>query len=234
MKKILSILLVSTAALGLIACSNERNDVGNSTANQKPTNTEDSINNDFYVNRDGKVLIAYFSMPEDIDVDDVDAVSGASIVVKDNQVFGNVEYMANVINKTIGGNLFQIKTEEDYPLNHEALVDRAAQEQDDNARPVLSTHVENIDAYDTIFLGYPNWWGDMPQAFYTFLEEYDLSGKTIIPFCPHGGSGFSNTINTIEELQPNATISEDGLSISRDDVVNSEDTIVEWLNDLGF
>lgn len=234
MKKILSILLVSTVALGLIACSNERNDVGNSTANQKPTNTEDSINNDFYVNRDGKVLIAYFSMPEDIDVDDVDAVSGASIVVKDNQVFGNVEYMANVINKTIGGNLFQIKTEEDYPLNHEALVDRAAQEQDDNARPVLSTHVENIDAYDTIFLGYPNWWGDMPQAFYTFLEEYDLSGKTIIPFCPHGGSGFSNTINTIEELQPNATISEDGLSISRDDVVNSEDTIVEWLNDLGF
>lgn len=234
MKKILSILLVSTVALGLIACSNERNDVGNSTANQKPTNTEDSINNDFYVNRDGKVLIAYFSMPEDIDVDDVDAVSGASIVVKDNQVFGNVEYMANVINKTIGGNLFQIKTEEDYPLNHEALVDRAAQEQDDNARPVLSTHVENIDAYDTIFLGYPNWWGDMPQALYTFLEEYDLSGKAIIPFCPHGGSGFSNTINTIEELQPNATISEDGLSISRDDVVNSEDTIVEWLNDLGF
>ena len=234
MKKILSILLVSTVALGLIACSNERNDVGNTTANQKPTNTEDSINNDFYVNRDGKVLIVYFSMPEDIDVDVVDAVSGASIVVKDNLVFGNVEYMANVINKTIGGNLFQIKTEEDYPLNHEALVDRAAQEQDDNARPVLSTHVENIDAYDTIFLGYPNWWGDMPQALYTFLEEYDLSGKAIIPFCPHGGSGFSNTINTIEELQPNATISEDGLSISRDDVVNSEDTIVEWLNDLGF
>ena len=234
MKKILSILLVSTVALGLIACSNERNDVSNSTANQKPTNTEDSINNDFFVNRDGKVLIAYFSMPEDIDVDDVDAVSGASIVVKDNQVFGNVEYMANVINKTIGGNLFQIKTEEDYPLNHEALVDRAAQEQDDNARPVISTHVENIYAYDTIFLGYPNWWGDMPQALYTFLEEYDLSGKVIIPFCPHGGSGFSNTINTIEELQPNATISEDGLSISRDDVVNSEDTIVEWLNDLGF
>ena len=124
-KKILSILLVSTVALGLIACSNGRNDVGNSTANQKPTNTEDSINNDFFVNRDGKVLIAYFSMPEDIDVD---AVSGASIVVKDNQVFGNVEYMANVINKTIAGNLFQIKTEEDYPLNHEALVDRAAQE----------------------------------------------------------------------------------------------------------
>lgn len=90
-------------------------------------------------------------MPEDRDVDNVDAVSGASIVVKDNQVFGNVEYIANVINKTIGGNLFQIKTEEDYPLNHEALVDRAAQEQDDNARPVISTHVENIDAYDTIF-----------------------------------------------------------------------------------
>ena len=188
MKKILSILLVSTVALGLIACSNERNDVGDSTANQKPTNTEDSINNDFFVNRDGKVLIAYFSMPEDRDVDNVDAVSGASIVVN-NQVFGNVEYIANVINKTIGGNLFQIKTEEDYPLNHEALVDRAAQEQDDNARPVISTHVENIDAYDTIFLGYPNWWGDMPQALYTFLEEYDLSGKAIIPFCPHGGSG---------------------------------------------
>lgn len=231
MKKISAFLLALTVTLGLTACSNEEN---KSVENSKTTNTEDTTSNDSSLNRDGKVLIAYFTMPEDVDTEGVDAVSGASIVVKDNQVMGNVEYMANVIHETVGGDLFQIETVEDYPLDHEPLVDQAAQEQDDNVRPELSTHVENMDAYDTIILGYPNWWGDMPQALYTFLEEYDLSGKTIIPFCPHGGSGFSNTINTIEELQPNSTVSEDGLTIARDDVVDSEQTIVEWLKSLGY
>ena len=73
-----------------------------------------------------------------------------------------------------------------------------------------------------------NWWADMPQALYTFLESYDLSGKTIIPFCPHGGSGFSRTVQTIAELQPDATVSGDGLTISRNDVADSADSVAEW------
>jgi len=85
-----------------------------------------------------------------------------------------------------------------------------------------------------IFIGYPNWWDDMPMPLYTFLEEYDFSNKTIIPFNTHGGSGFSNTIETIKQLQPHATVIEDGLTISRNDVSNSKNTIEKWINDLGF
>ena len=120
------------------------------------------------------------------------------------------------------------------PLEHEALVDFAAEEQEAGARPALATQIENLEQYDTIFLGYPNWWGDMPQALYTFLESYDLSGKTIIPFCPHGGSGFSRTQSTIAELQPEATVREDGLAISRNDVADSAEQVTAWAQGLGL
>lgn len=174
------------------------------------------------------ILIAYFSVPEDIDTDGIDANAGASIVVKDEDILGNMQYMALTIQEAVGGDLFRIETKNTYPLDHEPLVEQASEEQDENARPELATHIENPDQYDTIFLGYPNWWGDMPQPLFTFLEEYDFSGKTIIPFNSHGGSGFSNTIEEIRELQPDATVSEEGLSISRNDVADSADKVKEW------
>lgn len=180
------------------------------------------------------ILIAYFTMPEDVDTEGVDAVAGASIVVDEGKIMGNVEYIASIIQDTVGGDLFQIETVEQYPLDHDPLVDQAAQEQGEDARPELSTHIENLEQYDTIFLGYPNWWGDMPQALYTFLEEYDFSGKTIIPFCPHGGSGFSRTESTIAELQPGATVSENGLEISRNDVAGSRDQVAQWAAGFGL
>lgn len=180
------------------------------------------------------ILVAYFTMPEDVDTEGVDAIAGASIVVDEGKIMGNVEYIASIIQDTVGGDLFQIETVEQYPLDHDPLADQAAQEQGEDARPELSTHIENLEQYDTIFLGYPNWWGDMPQALYTFLEEYDFSGKTIIPFCPHGGSGFSRTESTIAELQPGATVSENGLEISRNDVAGSRDQVVQWAAGFGL
>ncbi len=180
------------------------------------------------------ILIAYFSVPEDIDTSGIDADAGASVVVKDGEKLGNVQFMAQTIQNTVGGDLFRIETTEQYPLAHEPLVDLASEEQAGNARPELSTHIESPEQYDVILLGYPNWWGDMPQALYTFLEEYDFSGKTIIPFCPHGGSGFSNTERTIAELQPGASVSSDGLSISRNDVADSADEVEAWAAGLGI
>ena len=180
------------------------------------------------------ILIAYFTMPEDVDPAGADAVSGASIVVRDGEILGNVEYMAQTIQQAVGGDLLRIETVEEYPLEHEALVDFAAEEQEAGARPALATQIENLEQYDTIFLGYPNWWGDMPQALYTFLESYDLSGKTIIPFCPHGGSGFSRTQSTIAELQPEATVREDGLALSRNDVADSAEQVTAWAQGLGL
>lgn len=174
------------------------------------------------------ILIAYFSVPENVDTDGIDANSGASIVVKNKDVLGNMQYMAMTIQEAIGGELFRIETTEEYPLEHETLVNQAKEEQNEDARPELATHIENVEQYDIIFLGYPNWWGDMPQPLYTFLEEYDFSGKTIILFNSHGGSGFSNTIEEIKKLQPNATVRDDGLSISRNDVADSEQEIADW------
>lgn len=183
-------------------------------------------------NENSNILIAYFSVPEDIDTNGIDADSGASVVVKDEEVLGNMEYMALTIQDAISGDLFRIETKEAYPLDHEPLVDQAAEEQDENARPELATHIENPEQYDTILLGYPNWWGDMPQPLFTFLEEYDFSEKTIIPFNSHGGSGFSNTIEEIKELQPDANISDEGLSISRDKVADSVQDVTDWAKSL--
>lgn len=183
-------------------------------------------------NENSNILIAYFTVPEDIDTNGIDADSGASVVVKDEEILGNMEYMALTIQDAIGGDLFRIETKEAYPLDHEPLVDQAAEEQDENARPELATHIENPDQYDTILLGYPNWWGDMPQPLFTFLEEYDFSEKTIIPFNSHGGSGFSNTIEEIKELQPDANISDEGLSISRDKVADSVQDVTDWAKSL--
>ena len=100
-------------------------------------------------------------------------------------------------------------------------------------RPALSTQIDNIDDYDTIFLGYPIWWGDMPMALYTFLDEYDLSGKTIAPFVTSGGSGLSGTPSKIEDEEPNATVTE-GLSVRDSNSENSQSAVSEWLSEIGF
>ncbi len=177
------------------------------------------------------ILIAYFSVPEDVET--ADAVAGASIVVKDNEKIGNTEYVAKVIQQTIGGDLFRIETVEQYPLDHDPLVDQAADEQDEDKRPELLNHVENFEQYEIIILGFPNWWADLPMPVYTFLEEYDFGAKTIIPFVTHGGSGFSGTLRTISKLQPGAHISENTLSLSRNSVADSEEEVITWAESLG-
>ncbi len=96
-----------------------------------------------------------------------------------------------------------------------------------------NAELENLDSYNTIFLGFPNWWGDMPMAVYSFLDAYDLSGKTIAPFVTSGGSGFSSTIDEIESLEPEAEIQE-GLSISASQAAESQDIVQDWLNSLGY
>lgn len=173
----------------------------------------------------GGVLIAYFSIPEDVDPAGADAVSGASIVVRNGEILGNTQYVAQIIQETIGGDLFAIETVQQYPLDHDPLVDQAADEKAAAARPELSTHVEDMAQYDTILLGYPNWWADLPMPLYTFLEEYDLSDKTIIPFVTHGGSRASQTVETIAQLQPDATVWSDPLVLSRNDVAGSADQV---------
>ena len=248
MKRILPWFLAGALLLSLAACGSEAEESGqnssavplssfsqaeaetDSAAETSSSDTEEAVSQVSGSN----ILIAYFTMPEDVDTEGADAVTGASIVVEDGEVLGNVEFLATIIQDTVGGDLFQIETVQQYPLEHDALVDQAAQEQDENARPELAIHIDDLGQYDTIFLGYPNWWGDLPMPLYTFLEEYDLSGKTIIPFCPHGGSGFSRTESTIAQMQPGATVSENGLTISRNDVAQSREQVAQWAAGLGL
>ena len=182
----------------------------------------------------GSILIVYFSMPEDVDPAGADAVSGASIVVRDGEKLGNTQYVAQLIQETVGGDLFRIETVQQYPLDHDPLVDQASDEKAAGDRSELAAHIDNLDQYDVILLGYPNWWADLPMPLYTFLEEYDLGGKTIIPFVTHGGSRASRTVETITQLQPNAAVCDDPLVLSRNDVADSAAQVIAWAGGLNL
>ena len=179
----------------------------------------------------GGILIAYFTAAEN---SGVDAVASASYTTLDGEAVGRVQALAERIQQNVGGDLFSIRTSVVYPADGGELIDYAAQEQEENARPELTTHIENLDGYDTIFIGYPNWWADLPMAVYSFLDEYDFSGKTIIPFNVHNGSRFSRTIQTIQELEPDATVVEDGFTVSEQTVAEAAEDVAAWLEGLGY
>ena len=239
MKKISVIALVATMTLTLSACGNksQTEDAANNnsrieqSADTESTSETESAVDENVQTGDSHILIAYFSVME---TDGIDTMSSASRVVKGDERMGNNEYIAKTIQKETGGDLFQIKTVQDYPTTHDDLLEYAYDEKSEDARPELEGQIENLDQYDTIFIGYPNWNADLPMPLYTFLEEYDFSRKTIIPFTSHGGSGFSRTVQTISELQPDADISNKGLSISRNDVADSEKEVTDWVKDLGL
>ena len=179
-----------------------------------------------------KPLIVYFSMPETDNPDNMTREEDNSAVVINGKVLGNTQYVAQLIQEMTGGDIFRILPQKPYPTNHRTLVDLAREEQEQDARPAIAGKIENLATYDTIFLGYPNWWGDMPMILYTFLEQHDLSGKTIIPFCTHGGSGFSRTIQTIQDKQPGATVIRDGYSLSRSRMERAPSGVAAWLTEI--
>lgn len=178
----------------------------------------------------GKVLVTYFTWPEP---DGTDANTGASRVISNGKLLGNTEYVAQIISEATGGDLFAIKTERTYPAPHKALIDAAKAEAEAKQHPKLTTHISNLKDYDIIFVGYPNWWYDMPMAIYSFFDEYDFSGKTIIPFVTHGGSRFSQSVETIAEIEKNAKVIK-GPSISSRNVPEAEESVVKWLEKQGL
>lgn len=179
-----------------------------------------------------KPLVVYFSLPETDDPDGMTREEDNSTVVIDGTVLGNTQYVAQLIQELTGADIFRILPQKAYPTDHRTLVDLAEKEQEQKARPAIAGKIENLAAYETIFLGYPNWWGDMPMILYTFLEQNDLSGKTIIPFCTHGGSGFSRTIRTIQAKQPGAFVMRDGYALSRDRMERAPSGVAAWLKEI--
>ena len=194
--------------------------------------TEDSENMDS--NTAAKNLVVYFSMPETTEPENMSREEELSTVVIDGEVLGNTQYVAYIIAENTGADIFRIEPVTPYPLDHSELEDIAQKEQAENFRPEIAGTVENIEQYDIIFFGFPNWYYDMPMIMYSFLDQYDLAGKTLVPFVTSGGSRFSDAISTIKDMEPDADVVTDGLSISRNVVQDSESDIIEWLTKKGF
>lgn len=194
---------------------------------------QEPADNDNY-EQGSNILVAYFSRVGNTNwEDEVDAVTSASLNVMNGEYFGNAQLLADMAQQTTSGDLFLIQTEEPYPSDYRQTTDKAKEEQNDNARPALVSHVDNMDKYETIVLVYPNWWGTLPQPLFTFLEEYDFSGKTILPLCTHGGSCMGSSESDISLLCPNAMLLE-GLAISGSDAASAQSDVEAWINNSGI
>lgn len=177
----------------------------------KTTDGESSESNSEKTDADSKstVLIAYFSWS------------------------GNTRQLAEVIQEQTEGDLFEIIPETPYTDDINELSGIALQEQRDNIRPEIRSVVEDMSQYDIVFIGFPNWWNNMPMPVFTFLEEYDFSGKTVIPFTTYGNGVWGKSVNSIQDTLANATIL-DGLAIQEHELQDASTEVSEWLQGLGF
>jgi len=141
---------------------------------------------------------------------------------------GNTKEVANQIHKIVNSDIFEIQSVKSYPCDYDAVVKQARQELDSGYKPELKTKIENIKLYDLVFIGYPNWWGTVPAPVKTFLLEYDFSGKTIVPFCTHEGSGLGRSAMDISKLCPKSTLLE-GVAIRGSEVKIAQNKVSAWL-----
>lgn len=231
MRKLTAILLCLTICMSLAACGGQENE-SNNLPEQNSSTVSTSLNHT--ANGDSNILIAYFTWAENTHVEnpdavDVDATTSASVLLP-----GNAAKMAGWIQERTGGDLFSIVVTEPYSSDYDECLDRAADEKAKNARPELKNHLENMEDYDIVFLGFPNWWYTVPMAIHSFLEEYDFSDKTIIPFVTHGTGGLASTIEDIKGNLPDSASVLEPIGVYREDVDKSQPAVNEWLDQMGF
>lgn len=238
-KRLAAVFLAAVLTVTMSACGTAEDaptSAGNEDAGTDTTGTDSGEESENSVDAGnasggGNILIAYFTAAEN---SGVDADASASYSVVDGEAKGRVKAIADMIQGQTGGDLFSIQTDVVYPADGGELIDYASEEQEEDARPELTSHIEDLDGYDVVFVGYPIWWYDIPQVMYSFFDEYDFSGKTIIPFCTHNGSRFSGTIETIQGFEPDAAVTEDGFTINEREVPDAADDVAEWLSGLGY
>lgn len=234
MKKPMTFLLALGMLISLAACGGTTSGQGSSTppadsqtteaasegSREQPQNTDENESN---------ILIAYFTWADNTVVEDpssvdADAATSASVLAP-----GNAAKLASWIRQEVGGDLHSIVVEEPYSSDYDECLDRAADEKAENARPALASHVDNMEDYDIVFLGFPNWWYTLPMPVLTFVEEYDWSGKTVVPFVTHGTGGLSGTIRDLTAALPeDATILEP-IGVYRPEVDDSQTAVQAWI-----
>ncbi len=209
MRKIVALLAMLVLALALAGCGTEKSETA-----EKPSAPASA---------GSKVLVVYFSR--------ADENTGVGYIEK-----GNTCILAEMIAEKTKADIFEIKPAKSYPKEYKPATELAKQEKENNARPEIVGQLPDVQKYDVIFLGYPIWWGDLPMAVYTFLEKENFSGKTIIPFCTHEGSGISGTEGYIAETTKAKVL--DGLEMRGSVAQNSQDKakeeVMEWLKKLGY
>ena len=209
MKKYFSLVLTLTMVFSLAACGNSGAAESSSSASEESGTSSEVIE-----------VILQSEEPQTEVSSEPETETGSNSLIVYFSWSGNTESVANEIQAQTGGDIFEIVPAEPYTDDYDALLDLAQEEQANGARPAIAETVENFEQYDTVYFGFPNWWGDMPMILYTFLDEYDFSG-------------FSGTISTIESLEPDAAVTE-GLSLGSSEAGDPADAVSEWLAAIGL
>ena len=240
MKRPVALLVLLTLLCSLTACggnptSQSISDVPESSQNAEeipdtPLNTDPpTVSQSSGETGNSNILIAYFTWADNTVVEDpssvdVDATTSASVLAP-----GNAAKLASWIQQEVGGDLHSIVVEEPYSSDYDECLDRAADEKAENARPALASHVDNMEDYDIVFLGFPNWWYTLPMPVLTFVEEYDWSGKTVVPFVTHGTGGLSSTIRDLTAALPEDVTILEPIGVYRPEVDASQSAVQEWI-----
>ena len=199
------------------------------------TNPRNTDANESDATEHNRILIAYFSLGRNAAyADGIDATASASLVVDGEELVGTTEYVARFIQDNVGGALYSIETRQPYSTDFDTVVDQNHEEMDQETLPPLVETDINMAEYDTIFLGYPIWAASAPRAIFSFLSQYDLSGKTIVPFCTHDGYGPGSSYQDIAGALSSQTQVLEGLALDAEAVPNGADTVAHWLQEVGI
>lgn len=243
MRRWMAAALAALMVLSLAACAGSQQEEQSASAEateqsqsasvqeeEEPASTEQQPEEPSNAQESG-VLVAYFSWADNAVIDgEVDAVASPSVTAP-----GNVQQLAQWVSERTGGDLFSIQVTEPYSSDWDACLERANQERAEDARPELTASVEQLERYDTVFLGYPNWWYGVPMALLSFLEENDLSDKQVYLFCSHGTGGLASSVEQIDEALPDSTaLSENVFDVYEEDAASSQQDILAWLEELGY
>lgn len=245
MKRIVASMLAVLLAFSMTACQGQVDDPSETSTpsaqtaqTQEPEETPESemteTENAEPQEQSSSILIAYFTLGRNAEYpDNIDASTSASLVLDGEELVGTTEYVARMIQDNVGGDLYSIQTVEPYPADFDTVVDQNHQEMADGTLPELAASDLDVSGYDTVFIGYPVWATNAPQAIFSFLSQYDLSGKTVIPFCSHDGYGAGDSYSDIAETIQGEAAVLDGLAIEAPDVPDSADTVADWLAQIG-
>lgn len=237
---VIAIIAVAVIAIFMTKGSNNQNNIAENIFNSESKVNNDIANvtsevNNTEVNETevadiGKILVTYFSLPENTGTARED-----STVTVNGERLGNTQYVANLIKEHTNADIFRIEPVKQYNTeDHQALIEDAQEEQRLDSRPEIKSKINNFEDYDTIFIGYPIWWSDLPQILYTFLESYDFTGKNVYLFSTNGGSGLAGTVNTITNKLSGAKVNQNAFKLYRNNMEDAPREVESWLKEINI